>query len=71
MDQEQEQQHLKQANADIADAYDRVRHQHALIARMSARGQDTELAEVLLATLRSTLAAMEDHRRIILDRLQS
>ena len=71
MDQEQEQQHLKQANADIADAYDRVRHQHALIARMSARGQDTALAEALLATLRNTLAAMENHRRIILDRLQS
>jgi hypothetical protein len=71
MDQEQEQQHLKQANADIADAYDRVRHHRALIARMSARGQDTALAEALLATLRNTLAAMENHRRIILDRLQS
>ena len=71
MDREQERQHLKQANADIADAYDRVRHQHALIARMSARGQDTALAEALLATLRNTLAAMENHRRIILDRLQS
>jgi hypothetical protein len=69
MDREQEQQHLKQANADIAEAHDRVMHQRALVARMRARGQDTELAEVLLATLRSTLASMEDHRRIILDRL--
>jgi hypothetical protein len=69
MDREQEQQHLKQANADIADGHDRVMRQRALVARMHARGQDTEVAEALLATLRSTLAAMENHRRIILDRL--
>jgi hypothetical protein len=71
MDQEQERKHLKQANADIADAHDRVMRQRALLARMRPRGQDTELAEVFLATLRNTLAAMENHRRVILDRLQS
>jgi hypothetical protein len=69
MDRAQEQRHLQKADQDIAECRDRIKRQRLLVNRVAALGHDTEIARSILRTLQGTLRVMEDHRRIILDRL--
>jgi hypothetical protein len=69
MDRDVELEHLRKADADIADARERVARQVRLIARIEDAGRDTATARSLLETMRRTLTAMETNRRIILGAL--
>ena len=60
-----ERDHLAQALRHIDRAEQRVVDQRALIERMEEHGLDTRMAEVLLATMLSTLERMYDHRKSI------
>jgi len=69
MDQRSEESHLHKADADNADARARVRRQEELLARLEKDGHKADAARSLLQTMRETLNVMEEHRRLILDRL--
>jgi len=60
-----ERDHLAQALRHIEHAEQRVVQQRALIERLSEHGLDTQMAEVLLATMLSSLEQMHDHRKSI------
>jgi len=60
-----ERDHLAQALRHIEHAEQRVVDQRALIERMVQHGLDTKMAEVLLATMLSSLERMHDHRKAI------
>jgi hypothetical protein len=69
MDRAIEQEHLRKADADIAEARQRIERQHVLVARMAGNGHDTAMAKELLQTMRETLVAMEEHRDQIIKEL--
>ena len=62
-------QHLRQADAHLAEARDRLARQSALISRLMAKGQDATVAKSLFETMDATVAAMEGHRQHILKEL--
>lgn len=66
MDRDIELAHLRKADADIADARERIAQQARLVARLEEGGHDAAVARALLDTMRQTLEAMETNRRIIL-----
>lgn len=69
VDRATEQEHLRKAEADIAEANDRIARQRALLAHLESDGHDTVMAKDLLQTMCQTLAAMEQHRQLILREL--
>jgi hypothetical protein len=69
MDRAIEQEHLRKADTDIAEARQRIERQHALVAHMAGNGHDTAMAKELLQTMRETLVAMEEHRDQIIKEL--
>ena len=64
-----ERDHLRKAEADIAEAQDRIAKQRALIVKLREDGHDTRTAEKLLHTMLQSLEAMEGHRIVILEML--
>jgi urease gamma subunit len=58
-------EHLRKADANIAAALERIKRQTSLVAQLMESGQDTATATSVLQTMRNTLAAMQQHRRII------
>ena len=71
MNRATELEHLRKADADIADGLKRVERQQELIARLQAQGHDVTTAKTLLATMQETLAAMEQHRLAIVQELKA
>ena len=69
MDRETEEEHLRKAEADIAQALDRIERQRQLIERMAAHGHDVTIATSLLETMYETLEVMKAHREQILQEL--
>ena len=69
VDRATEQEHLRKAEAGIAEANGRIDRQRALLARLESDGHDTGMAKDLLQTMCETLAAMEQHRQLILEEL--
>ena len=65
MDRALEEEHLRKAKADIAEARARIERQQALVARLERDGHDTATAKSLLQTMHETLAVMEEHQRLI------
>jgi len=61
---------LVQANEHVAGAKERIHKQRKLIERLTAEGHHVSNAESLLSALSGSLAAFENHRRLILDRLR-
>ena len=60
---------LVKADRDIAQGQARLDRQATLLREIDVRGEDTGEAERLLALLRDTLAQWEDHRTLILQRI--
>ena len=58
-------EHLRKADATIAAALERVERQTSLVAQLTESGLETATAASVLATMHDTLAAMQQHRRII------
>jgi hypothetical protein len=69
MNEPKPESHLDRAERDVASAHRRVARQRELISTLRASGHDTGLAEALLRAFIQSSAAMEDHRRIILEEL--
>jgi hypothetical protein len=69
MDRQVEEKHLRKAEARIAQGRERVECQVQLIARLTAGRHDVTTAKSLLQTMHNALAAMEEHRRLILKEL--
>jgi len=65
MHRSKELEHLWKADANIAAALERIKRQTSLVAQLMESGQDTATATSVLQTMRNTLAAMQQHRRII------
>lgn len=61
--------HLRKAEVDIANACERIERQRELIARLQEHGHDLTAANSFLQTMRDLLAAMEEHRRLIVSEL--
>jgi len=70
MDRAVEEEHLRKAETEIAQGRDRIERQTQLIARLAADGHDVTTAQSLLQTMRETLAAMEQHRQLIVSELR-
>jgi hypothetical protein len=70
MDRAVEEEHLRKAEANIAQGRDRTERQTLLVARLEVHGHDVTAANSVLQTMRQTLAVMEDHRRLILSELR-
>jgi hypothetical protein len=58
-------EHLRKADATIAAALERVERQASLLAHLTESGHETATAASVLQTMHDTLAAMQQHRRII------
>src|SRR5262245_26667887 len=69
MGEAQEQRHLAKAEADVANADDRIERQRAIVAKLKNDGHPTDTAEKILATMLRSRNAMEAHRRVILETL--
>ena len=69
MDRALELKHLRKADANIAQARERVVRQARLIKNLSSRGQDTSAGQSFLETMHCTLSVMEEHRLLILREL--
>jgi hypothetical protein len=69
MDRALELEHLRKANEDIANAHVRIDRQCELVARLQEHGHDPTMAESVLQTMRDSLAAMEEHHRLIVSEL--
>jgi hypothetical protein len=63
------QAHLAQADRHIVQAQADIARQRALIQQLMQGGPNTNLPERTLAILEETLAAFEQHRKFILERL--
>ena len=61
--------HLAQVDRQIADAKEHIRKQERLIKRITVRGRNLDEAESFLSILNGTLKALEQHRLLVLDRL--
>lgn len=57
---------LIKADADIADADERIRRQEVLIVELQRDGHKTDLAYELLKTLQATRQVMDEHRQLII-----
>jgi hypothetical protein len=60
-----EHNHLFEAIHHIARAEDIIREQRLRIERMAEHGHNTQMAEMLLETMCSTLDRMQEHRELI------
>jgi multidrug resistance efflux pump len=69
MDTDTERHHLEKAEADIAEAHDRIEKQRAIISKLKEDGHDSKTAEKLLEAMLQSAAAMEAHRIVILESL--
>jgi hypothetical protein len=69
MDRAIEEEHLRKAEAGIAQAIDRIERQRQLIERMAADGHDVTTATSMLQTMQETLDVMKQHRQAILKEL--
>ena len=65
-DPDQERRHLVQADGHIAECKDHIARQQRMIEQLAGRGQPTEVAQVMLEALQSTLRAFEAHRKLII-----
>jgi len=65
-----ERTHLAQVDAHIAKAKRHIRKQERLIERLGARGYDLDEAQNFLSALTGALNGLEQHRLLILGRLQ-
>jgi hypothetical protein len=70
MNRKTELEHLRQADAHIAAARDRVERQTVLVARLMECGHETTAAKSVLETMRDTLVVMQEQRRIIKKELE-
>ncbi|SAK58392.1 hypothetical protein AWB77_01867 [Caballeronia fortuita] len=70
MDLEDERDALVRADRDIEDGKARIRRQQEIIRELSSSGHDTTSAVRLLGTLEDTLTAMNDHRLLIVARIE-
>jgi hypothetical protein len=69
MDREIEQEHLRMAEADLAQGEKRIERQRQLIERLAAHGHDVTTAKSILETMYETLEVMKEHRDAILKEL--
>ena len=58
-------EHLRKADANIAAALERIKRQTNSVLQLMESGRETETATSVLKTMRDTLAAMQQHRRMI------
>jgi hypothetical protein len=65
MDLEQEENALRVANRDIAEAKERIKRQTDLIENLRQDGHDIKSALALLAVMQETLQTMQQHRDMI------
>ncbi len=70
MDHAIEREHLRKAEADIAQARERIERQRALVQRLVGDGHDATAAQELLQTMGEILIVMEHHRETILAELR-
>jgi hypothetical protein len=68
---DQERRHLAQADRHIAKAKEHVARQKRVVQKLVEGGQDTQVAESLLHAMEGSLSAYEQHRELILQRLQN
>jgi hypothetical protein len=61
--------HLRQADRHLQEARARIDRQRRLIAELRRRDHPVLLAETLLETMLGSLQAMENHRGVIMERL--
>jgi hypothetical protein len=66
LDRNQELAHLVRAERHLAAARERIGRQRRLIDRLRQKNHPTAMAESLLQTMLATMAAMQAHRREIL-----
>ncbi|MDR5741124.1 MULTISPECIES: hypothetical protein [unclassified Caballeronia] len=69
MDLEFEEAQLRKADKDVAQAEQRIRHQEKIVLELRTDGHDTSLSLELLETMRTTLRAMCEHRRQIVEHI--
>jgi len=69
MDRKTEEEHLRKADADIAQGEERIERQQQLIERLAAHGHNVATAKSILQTMYETLEVMKEHREIILKEL--
>jgi len=69
MDRALELEHLRKAEEGIAKARGHIQRQRKLIARLRKHSHDLTTANALLETMHDTLAAMEQHRKLIVKEL--
>ena len=67
---DQERAVLVKANLDICNGEERIRKQQDLISDLHAGGHETREAERLLRLFQRTLVQWQDHRVLILQRIQ-
>ena len=60
-----EHDHLALANRHIVRGEERVREQRDLVDRLAERGYNTDLAQILLETMQTSLRQMHLHRQMI------
>jgi hypothetical protein len=68
---QQERRHLAQANRHIAKAKEHVARQKLVIKKLVEGGHDVHVAQSLLHAMEGSLSAYEQHRELILQRLQN
>ena len=60
--------HLEQADRQVAEAKQRIARQRELIATLELTNHPTEPAVSMLAAMEKSLQAFEHHRRLLLER---
>ena len=66
-----EHEHLRDARQHVRDAKKRVAKQTSLLKELVKHGHDTRQAEELLNGMKQTLAAMEEHHALLVQRTSS
>ena len=66
----QERAVLVKANLDISNGEERIRRQQILILNLHAKGRETREPERLLQLFEKTLVLWQDHRVLILQRIE-
>ena len=70
LDRETEVRRLNQSDLHVADAERRNTAQAALLEQLRADGHDAQQAERMLAGFEGTLAAIREHRLLIVDMIR-
>jgi 16S rRNA G1207 methylase RsmC len=71
MDRDQERKHLAEAERHIAQAQKRVARQRQIVEAAQDRGRPSAEGELLLQTFEHNLRTFEEHRHLIVERLEA